>query len=295
MDSDDNSDNDQRGEKRTPAEMVSSFILHAPPGAVNEVLNDVKEIVKDDELIDGQIKKVLPRYLKTQFTPVKLDKDSEHSVILSNFNDIGEGRYVDPRTKRSFQYNHSQGLISDIQPWQPEPSAEPWRSALDLEWVNYSSEHYHEGAGSVFSSVKDDVITLNACLEGHQFQPKKFWNGRWRSVWTISFNPSKEKQSELKGLIRLHVHYYEDGNVQLVSSRHCDQMINITKPEQLAKDIKDVVRKFENEYQRAISENYQTMSDTTFKALRRPLPVIRSKIEWSKLKGYKIGSELKQQ
>lgn len=293
MESEDNSD-EQQDEGRNAAQMVSSFLLHAPPGEFPEVLDDVKGIVRDEQLVNEQVAKVLPKYNKTQLTPIKLE-GSEYSIILSTFNEIGEGRFVDPRAKKSFVYNHMTGVISDIMDWQPDTNAEPWRSALEQEWTNYSQEHYHEGAGSVFSSYKDDKITLNACLEGHQFEPKKFWNGRWRSVWTISFNSSKDKQVELKGLIRLHVHYYEDGNVQLVSSRHCDHNINITKPEQVAKDIVDVVKRLESDYQRAISENYQTMSDTTFKALRRPLPVIRSKIEWNKLMGYKIGSELKQQ
>ena len=228
MDSDEHSD-EQQEENRGPADIVSSFLLQAPPGGFPEVLADVKGIVKDDSLIEEQVSKVLPKYNKRNMTPIKLD-GSEHHVILTEFNDIGEGRFVDPRSKKSFVYNHMTGVTSDIEDWTPNATAEPWRSALEQEWSNYCNEHYHEGASSVFSSCKDGTtIILNACLEGHQFQPKKYWNGRWRSIWSVTINPQdEEKQAELNGIIKLHVHYYEDGNVQLVSSRRCDQKLNVT-------------------------------------------------------------------
>ena len=110
-------------------------------------------------------------------------------------------------------------------------------------------------------------------------------NGRWRSVWTTTFNPSSGK-AELKGLIKVQVHYYEDGNVQLVSSKEIKEPIVITVSwrqltnrlmtlhlfQSEASTVKEwiqIVESAENEYQIAISENYTTMSDTTFKALRR--------------------------
>lgn len=50
-------------------------------------------------------------------------------------------------------------------------------------------------------------------------------NGRWRSQWTLTVGPTN---IDVFGFLRIHVHYYENGNVQLVASKEIKESIALT-------------------------------------------------------------------
>ncbi|RXM30144.1 F-actin-capping protein subunit alpha-2 [Acipenser ruthenus] len=154
--------------------IAANFVIHAPPGEFNEVFNDVRLLLNDDNLLREGAAHAFAQYNVDQFTPVKVDGYNEQ----------------------------------------------------------------------IYGKTIDGHQTIIVCIECHQFQPKNFWNGRWRSEWKFTITPAK---TQVVGIMKI---------------------------------------------QTAINENYQTMSDTTFKALRRQLPVTRTKIDWNKILSYKIGKEM---
>ena len=123
----------------------------------------------------------------------------------------------------------------------------------------------------------------------HLLRPSR--SGRWRSEYIID-----TAAKTLEGKILVNVHYYEQGNVQL-STTHTISLplppaINPSGGASAASKALSLIEAEEGKYQTSLNDAYADMSEKTFKGLRRALPMTRSKLDWDKVLGYKLGAEL---
>jgi len=273
------------------ARIASNLLMLAPPCEFNEVFTDVRILVNDDDLLKEKVTPTFALYNKEQFHQVKLP-DKNYRVLITRHGDMGNDRFLDPRSQITFHFDHLKRLASDISPADIEhKDLEPTRKAIEQKAIDYVDQHYRNGALTIYSKIKDNQPLIIICIESHY--SKSFATARWRSEWTIHCKKSSDNSDiDVKGTIKIQSHLFEEGNVQLLASKEIEFTNKNSSPEQLAKEVFEKILNNESTYQEAIGENLKNISNTTFKSLRRQLPVTHNKIDWNKIVGYKIGSEL---
>ena len=251
-------------------------------------MNDVRVLLANDALLT-KASSCFHDYATDQFTTVKVGTDD--CLIAKEASLDGSKSFYDPKVSRSFSYNYLKNEASDIEEVGRNEGAEKWRLGVEKELGAYLNETYPNHVTAVFGKVDGGEVILNIYIEDHQYNPNNFWNGKWRSSWTVSCS-TDGGFGKISGVIKVQVHYYEDGNVQLISSKEDTDSIKMDNVEDGAKNIVEFIKKRETDYQTAINENYRTMSDTTFKALRRNLPITHALIDWDKLPVFQVGRDM---
>lgn len=207
------------------------------------------------------------------------EPSKELSVLLTSHNWIEGNKYYEPST----------GLLFTVDPFTlateifKDEAVENHENLLADEAIWKAVEKYSQKTFSPKSAgfgVYKAEESIHVVLVGSRAEPKNFWSGQWLSKWTLS------KDGTLEGHIRAFVHYYEEGNIELEASKKinlaCDDPGKLTS----------LIGEAEEGFQLAMADAYQTLSQTAFKKLRRPLPITRTKMDWSKVGVYGLGSEL---
>jgi capping protein alpha len=153
------------------------------------------------------------------------------------------------------------------------------RTSLYKSLLTHTSEHYPSGSIGIYPASDDSTLAI--LIVANKYSPSNFWNGRWRSHYTVA--PSS---TSLTGKINVDVHYYEDGNVRLLTSKSISLPVSSSSS---AQDITKQIALAEKKYQEELNRGFAGLSEGAFKGLRRQLPVTRQKMEWEKVGGYRVG------
>jgi len=190
-------------------EIANNFLLNSPPGEFMEVVTDVRALLPKESLMNESAPRVFREYNTEQMILVD-SPGNTHKVLITKFGEVSDGEYLDPKGNQVVRYDHIRQEVTSkrsISKGEIDSSLEGLRSAFERQGFEYVQQHYPFGAATVYG--KDGQIII--CISSARFQPHNFWNGRWRSVWTYSSN------GELVAHYKIVVHYYEDGNVQLIT------------------------------------------------------------------------------
>lgn len=182
----------------------------------------------------------------------------------------------------------------------PSTSVEEYRFAVDAQLLKYVEEAYPGGSCSVYCTrgkhprVGGGEFELTVVISNSSYSPKNYRGGRWRSVWKIQVCHDNDSL-ELRGKINVDAHYFEEGNVQLNTEYECTDSTVLQDPKETGVSIVAAIRHHESEYLSSLDEKYANLSNTTFKELRRKLPVTRTQFSWDKAIQLSLSREVARQ
>ncbi|KAI1380403.1 subunits of heterodimeric actin filament capping protein Capz [Hypoxylon crocopeplum] len=261
-------------------ETIESFVEGAPPGELADVINDIKALTIHEPQLVTKLGPAFEKYNEEQFVTVKLPGSSQQ-VIISSHSSLGDGRYFDVETSSSFAFDHATQKASNVSSYVLEgPQADLVKSTLKSVSA-YVKEHFPSASYGVYPIEDDSKVAI--IIVANKYSPNNFWNGRWRSLYI--FDPSS---GSLEGGIKVDVHYYEDGNVRLLTNKPTTGSVSSGTGAGIAKEIAAVEKK----YQEELNRGFTNLSEGAFKGLRRQLPVTRQKIEWDKVASYRVGQDI---
>uniref|UniRef100_A0A9I9CIP5 F-actin-capping protein subunit alpha n=1 Tax=Cucumis melo TaxID=3656 RepID=A0A9I9CIP5_CUCME len=246
-------------------EIAKWFLLNAPAGEIQFVAKDVKKILNDDELYHEAASEAFPQYNKSHMICIEMP-GRVGDVIITPFNELEENEFLDPRTAQVAIIDNIKQVCTEVRHALDEelPSAyvEEFRCAVDMEVSRYVGEAYPKGVCSVYCVNGKDVegpesdFELAVVIAAARHSPQNFCNGSWRSTWNIEFK----------------------GDFQSLEIR--GKMQVFSAPEDCAVAIANIIRHHEAEYLASLETSYSNLPDTTFKDLRRKLPVTRTLFPW---------------
>lgn len=258
-------------------QIAQHFLLSSPPYQFQEVLTDVKHILPEGLLTDPLAAGIARAYNIKNGRVVTAPSGSK--VVVCKAGEIDATHYIDSKTGTAFGLDH---MTMTTAPAEISSNADEVHDSV-RRFIQTAIDQYvgtkfvaEQSSGGVF--VKDGKIVI--VIVGERPNLRNFWSGRWASNWSVSLDGGNV--ASVTGDIKVHAHYFEDGNVQLQSHKAVPKSeIRYTGDSHLAAQIVAHIKATETSLQSGLEEMYGSMDEETFRAMRRTMPITRTKMDWN--------------
>jgi len=260
--------------------IATYFIMNTPTGEVQDVVNDVTKLLNDSSVLnDGTITNILRSYNVDQMLAVT-DTES-NPLLITLHNEVDRSHYYDPNKCRVVKFDHRKQKVVEItdKKYNIDAELQKVRNATQKHMDSYINDNYKQGKVTCAVFVNDKA-KLHVCISARNLSLSNFWAGGWRSVFTLGIGSSG--QAEMRGTIKVNVHYFEDGNVQLHTSLDKTAHVDVkADADATGLSITKAISQIESDFQSQLEEMYVNMHHKTFKSMRRFYPVTRTPMNWN--------------
>ena len=278
-------------EEITDAERVQiaqHFLLNSPPAQYGLVSEDVKKLLPEGTLPASLETGIAKTYNFKNGRVVK--SPSGGLIALNSAGEVNETHCVDTNSGAVFKINHltmetseAEGDVSSGQ----DSNLELKRAALQSDVNEYIKNKFpcDAAAGSVYA--KGNKITI--AITGERVNLRNMYSGKWNSVWNIDVASSGDKAT-VSGDIKVHNHYFEEGNIQMQTAKPvAAKEITFSSEKDLAEKVISFVTEAEQETQKSLQFIVATAHVTTLKELRKASTVHKVKMAWNKNSAKMVG------
>lgn len=263
--------------------IATYFIMSSPTGELNDVVKDVTKLVQDPAVLtDEALTNIIKAYNHEQMAfaahPAKADGSTG---MVSEFGQTADGKYFNPVHNQNFTFDHKSQKFTGATDGKSSASAglDKYRAATQKALDSYVDASYK--AGKVCAVVyAGEGSRLTICISAKNVHLGNFWTGGWRACYGIDCKVGAAQP--LTGTIKVGVHYFEDGNVQLHANVNQSAKVNVTaKEDETGSAIAASIAKIENDFHAHLEEMYVKMHTSTFKQMRRFYTLQREPMKWS--------------
>jgi len=281
-------DSESEKEEATPEQKLSIatyFIMSSPIGEVDFVTADTQKLIGDNDILDNKsLTNILKDYNVEQM--ISAPTPDGKKCLVSTFGMVKANQYMDPNAEKIYEFDHiKREFGQEIKGVEHklDESISSLRQAVQQQLDDYIGDKYKEGKACGVVYANNDTKDISICIHASNTKISAFWTGGWNSVYTFNMDESSGKKVEMVGNVKIHVHYFEDGNVQLHAAVEKKAEIEISEGDDVktAKSVVKAIDKIETDYQNHLEVMYIDMHKNTFKNVRRGLPISGELMNWN--------------